>query len=56
MKWINKSNEYDSNVYVCSNCGLVWYLEEGTPEENDMNYCPKCGEKCDDTISGMSQT
>ena len=56
MKWINKSNEYDSNVYVCSNCGLVWYLEEVTPEENDMNYCPKCGEKCDDTISGMSQT
>lgn len=49
MKWINKSDEYDgSNVYVCSNCGLEWYLEEGTPEENDMNYCPKCGEKSDE--------
>ena len=51
MKWIDKSDEYDgSNVYVCSNCGLEWYLEEGTPEENDMNYCPKCGEKNDEIL------
>ena len=26
-----------------SACGLVWCLNEGTPKENEMAYCPKCG-------------
>ena len=27
-------------------CGIKWYIpHESTPEENDMNYCPKCGGK-----------
>ena len=27
-------------------CGIKWYIpHESTPEENDMNYCPKCGRK-----------
>ena len=28
-----------------ADCGLTWSLEEGGPEENGMNYCPKCGKK-----------
>ena len=33
----------DSNTWECSNCGGAWCLEDGTPQENDMHYCHKCG-------------
>ena len=26
-------------------CGVAWVLWEGTPAENGMNYCPRCGAK-----------
>lgn len=33
----------DGGVYKCSVCGDEWYLEAGTPEENNMHFCPHCG-------------
>lgn len=36
--------DYEHNIWN-TQCGLMWTLEEGAPEENDMNYCPKCGNK-----------
>lgn len=32
-------------AYVCSACGEAWFLVSGNPEENNMNYCPRCGAK-----------
>lgn len=32
-------------VYECSNCKEDWCFEDGTPEDNCYNYCPKCGAK-----------
>lgn len=46
-KWMYKPNEYDGNTYECSRCGEPWTLIEGTPKENNMNYCPNCGAKLD---------
>lgn len=34
--------DYD-NSYRCTSCGEIWTLNDGTPEENNMNYCPNCG-------------
>ena len=34
--------DYD-NSYLCTSCGEIWTLNDGTPEENNMNYCPNCG-------------
>lgn len=31
------------SVFECNICGLAWTLNYGTPEENNMNFCPKCG-------------
>ena len=31
------------NSYRCTSCGEIWTLNDGTPAENNMNYCPKCG-------------
>lgn len=38
---------YDAGTeaYICSKCGLTWALTDGTPEENEMYYCPKCSRK-----------
>lgn len=46
-EWMYKPNEYDGNTYECSRCGEPWTLIEGTPKENNMNYCPNCGAKLD---------
>lgn len=37
----------DANVYMCTNCGGEWFLEAGTPEENDMEWCSFCGARMD---------
>lgn len=29
--------------YRCSVCGEEWYLEDGKPKDNNMNFCPRCG-------------
>lgn len=34
---------WDDIVFVCSNCGEPWTLIDGTPEQNNMNFCPNCG-------------
>ena len=34
--------DYD-NSYLCTSCGEIWILNDGTPEKNNMNYCPNCG-------------
>lgn len=35
----------DSNIWECSNCRDVWTFLSGTPEDNQMKYCPMCGTK-----------
>ena len=31
------------DVHRCTACGELWTLEAGTPQENNMNFCPNCG-------------
>lgn len=35
--WRNDEERWEST------CGLSWWLTDGTPAENNMNFCPKCG-------------
>ena len=42
-KWVYKPNEYDDSTYECSQCEEPWTLIDGTPEENNMKFCPNCG-------------
>ena len=32
-------------LWYCSNCHDEWLFYEGTPEENNLKYCPHCGAK-----------
>lgn len=39
-RWIYMS---DCEDWFCSNCKDIFMLLEGTPKDNDYNYCPNCG-------------
>ena len=45
--WIPCENETGegSNTYKCSACGEIQMLVDGTPKDNDWNFCPHCGAK-----------
>lgn len=34
---------WGDTYYRCSVCGEEWHLEDGTPQQNNMNFCPRCG-------------
>lgn len=42
-EWKFEPDIYDCGTYVCSKCGEPWTLIDGTPIENNMNFCPNCG-------------
>ena len=42
-EWKEYDTGGESNVYECSVCGEPWELNAGTPQENNMNFCPNCG-------------
>ena len=47
-QWIEDTNgTYTDNhdTWECSECGHAQILLEGTPIDNDYNYCPNCGAK-----------
>ena len=46
-RWEKVDDMWDDIHYRCSACGCEWFLEDGTPEENGMKYCPNCGAKMD---------
>ena len=51
MEEVNKDTcvyeqiEEDENLWRCNKCECIWCLEEGSPEKNNMNYCPECGSR-----------
>ena len=43
-EWIHKPDIYlDEQTWECSECGEPWIFLEGTPSENNANFCPNCG-------------
>lgn len=43
--WKEMDGVDGDSYFECSNCGEPWVLNAGTPEENNMHYCPNCGAK-----------
>lgn len=46
-RWEEVDDVWVDVHYRCSACDYEWFLEDGTPAENWMNYCPHCGAKMD---------
>jgi hypothetical protein len=37
--------KWDVDGFWRGSCGIPWWMETGTPEENGMNFCPRCGKR-----------
>lgn len=46
-RWMTCEDGWGDLHYQCSECGCEWFLEDGSPADNDMNYCPHCCAKMD---------
>ena len=44
-EWVEKDDGFGGVYYDCTACGCSWTTIDGTPMENNMNYCPECGAK-----------
>ena len=44
-EWIEHEDDWCGTFYTCSACGCDWTTIDGTPQENNMRYCPECGAK-----------
>ena len=42
-EWQYHPEDYDVLTWTCSRCGEVWTLIDGTPDDNNMDFCPACG-------------
>ena len=42
-EWKDLSDGWQEGTYECSNCKAEFVLIEGTPEDNEYNFCPNCG-------------
>ena len=39
----NSADPYDGSFFECSECGERWELTCGSPADNNLNFCPRCG-------------
>lgn len=39
----NSEYLYDGSFFECSECGERWELSCGSPADNNLNFCPRCG-------------
>ena len=43
--WIRHRDPFGGEQYECSECGVLWEFNDGTPADNEAYFCPKCGTK-----------
>ena len=43
--WIKHIDPFGGEQYECSECGVLWEFNDGSPEDNEAYFCPKCGKK-----------
>lgn len=39
----NAADPYDGSFFECSRCGERWELICGSPADNNLGFCPRCG-------------
>ena len=40
--------QLDEDTWQCSACGVLWTFIDGGPDDNEVDYCPKCGARMDE--------
>ena len=46
-RWIERGYGDGDAYYECSHCGEAWTLVAGTPDDNNMAFCNRCGAMID---------
>lgn len=41
----NVADTCDGSIFECSKCGEIWELTCGSPADNHLCFCPRCGAK-----------
>lgn len=54
-EWSNQE-PLDGEESCWNTCGVEWGLNWGTPSENGMKYCPICGRKLVEDLTGQEAT
>lgn len=39
----NIADPYDGSFFECSKCGERWEFSCGSPADNHLGFCPRCG-------------
>ena len=39
----NVADPCDGSLFECSNCGEAWEMTCGSPADNNLCFCPRCG-------------
>ena len=52
-EWQYHPEDYDDLTWTCARCGEAWTLIDGTPDDNNMNFCPACGAPMTDEAVDM---
>ena len=52
--WSNAEgvNSEDSDTHWSTSCGEDFFLNDGTPEDNNMKYCCYCGKPIEQLVEG----
>ena len=37
--------KFTEEAFWSGDCGLNWNFDTGTPRDNGMNFCPRCGKR-----------
>jgi len=56
-KWTQDLNEYNARELNlgATDCDELFYIEEGTPEDNGMKYCSYCGKRLKQVIIELEE-
>jgi len=38
-----ETSDFNMGNTWSGDCDILWTMMDGTPKENEMNFCPKCG-------------
>ena len=53
--WILRESPDGDEQYECSECGVLWEFNDGTPEDNEAYFCPSCGARMDGEVEGRKK-
>jgi len=52
---LKQADSPEASAWECDECGDTWQLTDGSPRDNNMNYCQNCGRKIVGIIGSVEE-